>query len=43
MRSEGHCANLVNPAFDELGLACVPAAPGSRYPQYWTQHLARAG
>jgi uncharacterized protein YkwD len=42
MRSDGHCANLMNPAFDEVGLACVPAAPGSRYAQYWTQNLARA-
>jgi uncharacterized protein YkwD len=42
MRSDGHCANLMNPAFDEVGLACVPGAAGSRYAQYWTQNLARA-
>jgi uncharacterized protein YkwD len=42
MRSEGHCANIMNPAFDEMGLACVPGASGSRYGQYWTQNLARA-
>jgi uncharacterized protein YkwD len=42
MRSDGHCANLMNPTFDEVGLACVPGAAGSRYPQYWTQDLARA-
>ncbi|MGL6112501.1 MAG: CAP domain-containing protein [Rubrivivax sp.] len=42
MRSDGHCANLMNPAFDELGLACAPGAAGSSYPQYWTQNLARA-
>ena len=42
MLSEGHCANLMNPAFDEIGLACVPGPSGSRYAQYWTQNLARA-
>lgn len=41
MRSEGHCANIMNPAFDEMALACVIGAPGSRYGQYWTQNLAR--
>lgn len=42
MRSDGHCANLMNPVFDEVGLACVSGLAGSRYPQYWTQNLARA-
>jgi uncharacterized protein YkwD len=42
MRSGGHCANLMNPAFDEVGLACVSGAAGSRCPQYWTQNLAPA-
>lgn len=42
MASDGHCANLMNPAFDELGLACAPGVAGSRYGQYWTQNLARA-
>jgi uncharacterized protein YkwD len=41
MRSDGHCANIMNPAFDEMGLACVPGASGSDYGQYWTQNLAR--
>jgi uncharacterized protein YkwD len=41
MRSDGHCANLMNPAFDEMGLACVSGGAGSSYPQYWTQNLAR--
>jgi uncharacterized protein YkwD len=41
MRSEGHCANIMNSAFDEMGLACVAGATGSRYGQYWTQNLAR--
>ena len=41
MRSDGHCANIMNPDFDEMGLACVVGATGSRYGQYWTQNLAR--
>jgi uncharacterized protein YkwD len=41
MRSDGHCANLMNPAFDEMGLACVSGSAGSSYAQYWTQNLAR--
>lgn len=42
MRSDGHCANLMNPAFDTIGLACVPGAAGSTYRTYWTLNLARA-
>lgn len=41
MRSDGHCANLMNPAFDEVGLACADGS-GSAYGRYWTQNLARA-
>jgi uncharacterized protein YkwD len=41
MRSDGHCANIMNPDFDEMGLACVSGAAGSSYGQYWTQNLAR--
>jgi uncharacterized protein YkwD len=39
MGSDGHCANLMNPAFDEIGMACVA---GGSYRSYWTQDLARA-
>ncbi len=42
IHSDGHCANLMNPAFDEVGLACVAGAAGSRYGRYWTQDLARS-
>jgi uncharacterized protein YkwD len=42
MLSDGHCANLMNPGFDEVGLACVPGTASSTYRQYWTQNLARA-
>jgi uncharacterized protein YkwD len=38
MGSDGHCANLMNPNFDEVGMAC---ATGGRYGTYWTQDLAR--
>jgi uncharacterized protein YkwD len=41
MRSDGHCANIMNPDFDEMGLASVAGATGNRYSHYWTQHLAR--
>lgn len=39
--SDGHCANLMNPSFTELGLACVPGAAGSQYNTYWTMNLGR--
>jgi uncharacterized protein YkwD len=36
--SDGHCANLMNPSFKEVGLVCVPGTPGS-YSTYWTMDL----
>ncbi len=41
MGSDGHCANIMNPAFDAIGLACVPGTASSRYATYWTLELAR--
>ncbi len=41
MGSDGHCVNLMNPAFDAIGLACVPGASDSTYRTYWTLDLAR--
>jgi uncharacterized protein YkwD len=38
MSSEGHCANLMNPNFRDMGLACA-RNNGSRYGWYWTQTL----
>lgn len=38
MGSEGHCANLMNPNFRDMGLACA-RNPSSRYGWYWTQTL----
>ncbi len=39
--SDGHCANLMNPNFTEVGLACVVGAPASAYNTYWTMDLGR--
>ena len=39
--SDGHCANLMNPDFTEVGVACVPGASGSVYNTYWTMDLGR--
>lgn len=38
MDSPGHCANLMNPQFRDMGLACA-RNPHSRYGWYWTQTL----
>ena len=38
--SPGHCANLMNPAFTEIGLACVPGGAATTYSNYWTLDLA---
>ena len=39
--SDGHCANLMNPGFTEVGLACVPGTSGSTYNTYWTMDLGK--
>ncbi len=39
MNSEGHCQNLLNPAFTEVGLAYVDG--GVYYNHFWTQLFAR--
>ena len=41
--SPGHCANLLDPGFTQVGLACVPGGAGNTYPTYWTMELARPG
>lgn len=40
--SDGHCANLMNPAFDQVGLVCVPGSAATSYNTYWTMDLARS-
>jgi uncharacterized protein YkwD len=39
MSSPGHCANLMNGSFRELGVACVNGSSGNRYATYWTMVL----
>jgi uncharacterized protein YkwD len=40
LNSPGHCANIMNPNYSEVGAACV-ASTTSQYPTYWTMDLAR--
>jgi uncharacterized protein YkwD len=39
--SPGHCANLMNAGFAEVGVACVPGRAGDTYSTYWTMDLGR--
>lgn len=39
--SPGHCANLMNAGFAEVGVACVAGAAGDTYSTYWTMDLGR--
>lgn len=39
LESPGHCANIMEPAFTEIGAACAQKAT-SRYGTYWTLVLA---
>jgi uncharacterized protein YkwD len=39
--SPGHCANLMNAGFAEVGVACVPGAAGDAYSTYWTMDFGR--
>lgn len=40
LSSPGHCSNIMNANFTEMGAAKVEE-PGSRYSPYWTQVLAK--
>jgi len=40
-QSPGHCANLMNPDFSEIGVACVPGTSSTTYSNYWTMDLAK--
>ena len=42
MASDGHCANLMNPNFNQVGLVCVPGTAADTYNTYWTMDLARS-
>jgi uncharacterized protein YkwD len=37
MNSDGHCANLMNANFRDIGVACVAGSSGNPYRTYWTQ------
>ena len=37
MASDGHCANLMEGRYREIGMACVVGTSSSRYSNYWTQ------
>jgi hypothetical protein len=39
MNSEGHCANLMNAAFRDIGVACVAGNANTTYRTYWTQEF----
>jgi uncharacterized protein YkwD len=39
--SPGHCANLMNAGFAEVGVVCVPGVPGDTFSTYWTMDLGR--
>ena len=36
MASEGHCRVIMNPAFVDVGVACVPGTSSNRFGTYWT-------
>ena len=37
MKSDGHCANLMNAGFRDIGVACVAGNANTSYRTYWTQ------
>ncbi|WP_457421695.1 CAP domain-containing protein [Roseateles sp. P5_E7] len=37
MKSDGHCANLMNATFRDIGVACVAGNANTSYRTYWTQ------
>ena len=41
MASPGHCANIMNANFNDIGLACVAGTAGNTYSNYWTMDLGR--
>lgn len=42
MASDGHCANIMNTAFRDIGLACVAGGSGNTFRSYWTMALGAA-
>ncbi len=42
LASPGHCANLMNPNFRDIGLACVSGSASNAYRSYWAMTLGAA-
>lgn len=42
MASPGHCANIMNANFNQVGLVCVAGTASTTYNNYWTMDLARS-
>lgn len=41
LSSPGHCANIMNPAFVDVGVALQPGTSGNTYSTYWGMVLAK--
>jgi uncharacterized protein YkwD len=39
MASDGHCANIMNPALTEIGMVCVSGNANTSFGTYWTMDL----
>lgn len=37
MKSDGHCANIMNASYRDIGVACVAGNANTTYRTYWTQ------
>ena len=42
MKSDGHCANLMNANYRDIGVACVAGNSGTTYRTYWTQDFGKS-
>ncbi len=41
LNSPGHCANMMNPSYRDIGVACV-RSDSATYSRYWTMDLGRS-
>ena len=41
IQSAAHCANIMNPSLQHVGVACVKGGASNTYTSYWTMDLAR--
>jgi uncharacterized protein YkwD len=42
MKSDGHCANLMNSSYRDIGAACLAGTSNNTYRTYWTQNFGAA-